>query len=320
VARVLVQQHKDRPRPTSIVERLIARSQKGASASECAAFLAKELLASCQVGAQQSPRQTDLASVSAQIGLSIEYKPLAVDALLQETASGYLAVVDSTTAPARQRMSLAHEIAHLMLYRKTGLQQAFGHISRTERTTVEATEIEQLCDHFARELTMPADIWQQAITNAGLSVTTLLRLRSIFGVSIASAAKRILEISTVDCTFILWQAVFEQGIIAKLDAVKCWGTSDLLEDVLGQNLQHPFDLPTSGSPFLALAQKNISAGRISLSIKGKPRKYLAQSGHIDSTHAVTLLVPEEVGWQAIFPKGNSHNDPVVFRSIKKDLR
>lgn len=302
VARALVLEHKKKPTPAPIGDRIIAQAQKGISANGCAALLAKRLHQSVSSSDTHLPHQVDLAEVCRSIGLEVQYRPLTLHGLLQETKSGYLAVINSVDKPSRQRMSLAHEIGHLVLYRETHMTQAFGHITLEERKTNEAVEIELLCDHFASELVMPTDDWETLIKAEGLSLTTLNKLKKRFGVSITDAADattRAAEVALLNSGIILWKPILENEIVVAMRPIKIWGNLRLGAKFLEQTLPRNIEALIPGSPFYAWENKVLTAGKISLSMTGSVR-YLAQSDVVQSTHVITLLLPERTGWEVMF--------------------
>lgn len=291
VARSLIQQHRKQPLPDSRADRMIAQGQKGISPAQCAAFLAKQLRNS------DSPTKAvlqpvNLPDVCAKVGLTAHYRPLGVDGLLQETESGYVAVIDSTVKPSRQRFTLAHEIGHLMLYKTTGLSQSFGHVSLAERKGIDSSEVEELCDHFASELIMPSEAWCELISSQGFSLGTLKRLTEMFGVSTTSGACRMVEVSEIDCAIIIWSPIYENNRLAKLTPIRSWVKLPLTQRDVTQSIERNDEALSPGSPFYAFDMKSESVGRISLSLNGTRAEYLAQSDLIDTNRAVSILIPE----------------------------
>lgn len=302
VARALVLQHKKQPTPAPIGDRIFAQAQKRISADGCAALLAKRLRQSVGFSRTHLPQQVDLAAVCRSIGLEVQYRPLTLHGLLQETKSGYLAVINSIDKPSRQRMTLAHEIGHLALYRETDMTQAFGHITLEERKTIEAVEIELLCDHFASELVMPTDDWETLIKAEGLSLATLNKLKKFFGVSIKDAADamtRAAEVALINSGIILWKPILENETLVAMRPIENWGNLKLGGRFLEQTLARSTDAIVPGSPFYAWENKILTAGKISLSMTGSVR-YLAQSDVVQSTHVISLILPERTGWEVMF--------------------
>lgn len=302
VARVLTQQQKKQSTDDSIAGLLLAQIQKGLSASNAAAMLAEKLRNSEKQLDRKSLKQVDLDAICAKIGLAVQYQPLTVDALLQETESGFLAIVNSLAKQSRQRKSLAHEIGHLMLYQATGLIQAFGHISPSERQNNESLEIEELCDCFASELIMPSTIWRHLISTEGLSLPTLKKLKDFYGVSIATASQRMVDISLFECAIIIWIPIYKDNVLIKLDPVRCWEKLTAGKKSQPQSLSLKQEFVVPGSPFHALEKQSMSKGVFSIILPGAKGKYLAYSDIIDKNYIITLLIPQHFGWEITMDK------------------
>jgi len=60
-----------------------------------------------------------------------------------------------------------------------------------------------------------------------------------------------------------------------------------------------------GSPFYAMEKKARSAGKIIVSLRRLRASYLAQSDMIDGTHAMTVMIPERLGWHHMFRRIDS---------------
>jgi Zn-dependent peptidase ImmA (M78 family) len=283
-------------------ETLIARrgaSKKGKLAPpEIAARLAQELRGVAGYPEIKRLEPVDIASICAKVGLTVEYQPLSVDALLQETESGYLATVNSTQRPSRQRMSLAHEIGHLMLYQATGLRESFGHILPDQRQSDESQEIEKLCDCFAAELVLPSEVWEKQLKTGGYSLTTLRKLMDCYDITVGTAAKRAAEVGTMEFAVIAWTPIYKDDSLVELKPVKSWCKNSAGESV------EPFSIPNReefclpGSPLYAFKQKSETFGKISLG--GVEGSYMAHSDVIDSKYIATVIIPKHYGWGMMF--------------------
>lgn len=273
--------------------------------------LAQKLLDSEGAGGISRVGPTDLEAVCAKVGLTVEHRPLLVDALLQETESGYLAVVNSTNKAAKQRISLAHEIGHLMLYQATGLRQAFGHLSPDERQSDESIEIEELCDIFAFELTMPSDAWRGHILADGMSLTTVRSLMECYRVSIATAAQRLRDIDAVECGVVAWKPVYENGVLVEMEPVR-W--SERLTPKRNANPRRIPNIPqfrVPGSPIYALETRAETIGKLPPLFHGTAGRYLGQSDIIEVKYVATVIIPERLGWGLMFR--NPHSRQAAFR-------
>jgi hypothetical protein len=301
VARMLVQQHRERPVPSDLQDRMIATSQKGFTAAQCAALLASRLAQ----GHTSDDSRIDLLALSSKIHLLVEYQPLALEAILQHTDAGFRAVINSTLDAARQRMALAHEIGHVVLYTTTGLSQSFGHISLDERVTSESQEIEDLCDCFADELVMPSKEWGAYIKNQGLSLSTLKELSKTFGVSIMTAAKRMVEVCLLNCMIILWKPLYDDGIMSALQPIHVWTRLPHPYHFLNQTMMRTESDAIPGAPFYAWETQAETAGKLLLSMPGLTGSYLAHSERLSEAEVITLLLPTREGWEKMFPQPRS---------------
>lgn len=300
VARILTRQQKSQPVPDSVTARLLAQAQRGLSASHSVEALAQRLRDSDKQPDKKCLEQVDLTAVCTKVGLAVDYQPLSVDALLQETESGYIAIINSTASQSRQRLSLAHEIGHLTLFQATGLRQAFGHVSPNERLGVESLEIEELCDYFASELIMPSDVWRSVIFSEGMSLSTFKKLKATYGVPTTSAARRMVEVGSVECAVIVWKPFYRDEALIKLDPVHCWEKITSGRNCQPRSIEPIEEFLVAGSPFAALEKRSATSGKISISLNGIKGRYLAHSDVINATHIMTLLIPERFGWGMMF--------------------
>lgn len=283
---------KSQPVYDNAAERLADGRRKELEAPEIAAKLALKLRESEGDSGGGAPAPINLAHICKSVGLAVEYVPLAVDAILQETGSGYLALVNSTHRLSKQKMSLAHEIGHLVLYKETGLRQAFGHTIPEERHSSEAQEIERLCDCFAAELVLPSEVWDRQIRTDGLSLATLRKLMNCYGITLATAARRTVEVIAYECAVIAWTPVYENGRLISIDPVKCWSRHPI-KDALPRSIPGGEELCVPGSPLRAFKEQSATFGRLSLD--GIDGRYLANSDVIDSKYIATIILPERFG-------------------------
>jgi IrrE N-terminal-like domain len=299
VARALEHQHKTRKIPDTVSDRLIARSQKGFTAEDCAIQLAKKVSQDfLSSGRDKAP--VDLGAVCSQLGLTVEYKPLALEALLKQTDQGFQVLISSTLNPTQQRLALAHEVGHLVLYQTTALTQSFGHVPLNERLNSDSMEIEELCDHFAKELAMPSEAWKDIVDNEGLSLSTLKRLSRTYSMDLAICAERIVEVSNLPCLIIAWSPVPKDAKLNSLEPVTIWSKNVIAAEFLRQKLERSNETMQPGFPFHAFDTQNESAGRIYFPMRGLRGNYLAQSVLIDSQQIFTLLLPSRLGWEKMF--------------------
>jgi Zn-dependent peptidase ImmA (M78 family) len=278
------------------VARILSRKRNGLPAPDVVALLAQELR-----GFEKQPKRLDLIKVGGKLGLTVQYKVLRVDALLKETESGYIAILNSTTNKSRQRFSLAHELGHLVLYNVTGLTEAFGHISSPEKQNGGASEVEDLCDLFAAELLMPLTEWKQQIFAEGISLKVIKRLMSRYGVSMPAAARRIIEADIWKCAIVTWEPIYTGDLLIELNRVGCW------ENIISASYSWPKSIPNNqefciaGSPLCALEKRTETIGKITLPFDAAKGKYLAQSDILmgEKTRVATIAIPERYGWDVI---------------------
>jgi Zn-dependent peptidase ImmA (M78 family) len=304
VAYMLVQ--NVRPDGDTLIARLRAGMKGKFEPPEVAARLARDLRSVTEYHDRKPLEPVNIDSICAKLGLTVRYQTLGVDALLQETESGYVATINSAQRPSRQRMSLAHEIGHLILYQATGLRESFGHILPDQRQSSESQEIEKLCDCFASELVLPAEVWRSQIQIGGLSLTTLRKLMNCYDITIATAARRAIEVGTVECAVIAWTPIYKDNSLVELEPVKSWWKN--AAGSLGKPLTIPnrqeFCIP--GSPLYALKEQSETFGKISLGgVKGN---YIAHSDVIDPRYIATLIIPERFGWGMML--GHSWHKPL----------
>lgn len=292
VARILKQEVGDAG--DNLPARLLNGMRNRLEPMEIAARLARELRSTARLSGSKSLEPVDLNAICAKMDLAVQYRPLAADAILREAETSYVAVINSANRPSRQRMSLAHEIGHLVLYQATGLREAFGHILPDERCSEESREIELLCDCFASELILPAEVWTQQINNSGLSLHTLRKLMDCYGITVATAARRVAEVVAYECAVIAWTPVYDGPSLIKLQPVKSWGKGILPSGELPHEIPNRQEFCVPGSPLYALKAPLGTFGKLSL--RGIKGAYLAHSAAFDSKYLATLIIPERFGW------------------------
>jgi IrrE N-terminal-like domain len=148
---------------------------------------------------------TDIDKLSATLGVtSIRRVPLAVDGRLRRTGAGYTIEVNRSHSAARQRFTIAHEIAHLILVRGGPL----GSRRRGRRTPgkelQDPTE-ERLCDYAAAEILMPSDWVWAFLSGRSPSLSSILEMARTCRTSLEAAAVRLVEAGPWRCRLIWWQ-------------------------------------------------------------------------------------------------------------------
>src|SRR5436309_14489230 len=97
----------------------------------------------------------DIDRLARMVGVSrVEITDLSSsDACLLPAASGHTVLLDSRSGRRRQRFSMAHELAHLLLH-ANGIR---FRRARGDRSSVE----EQLCDQVAADILMPKEMFRR---------------------------------------------------------------------------------------------------------------------------------------------------------------
>ncbi len=153
-----------------------------------------------------SPR-TDLAELAKQWGaISIEKKPIDSDAMLVRADEGYRIILNDAKTRAevvRQRFSLAHELAHLLLHR-----EGFGDYSnaiRKHRKRDRLDEEERLCNQIAAEILMPCTAFSTDASQVGWSLEGLRSLSRRYDTSVQATASRLVSLAPETCHMTIWK-------------------------------------------------------------------------------------------------------------------
>lgn len=127
---------------------------------------AKELLAAGNVKHAPIPIE-HLADI---VGAEIRYEPFSgqLSGMVHRLETGAAVIgVNSLHAPTRQRFTIAHELAHLLLHRDESFhvdqRSPIGFRSELSSKAVDENEIE--ANQFAAELLMPFDILRRSVEN-----------------------------------------------------------------------------------------------------------------------------------------------------------
>jgi Zn-dependent peptidase ImmA (M78 family) len=142
---------------------------------------------------------TDLEHVARRLGVRLRAaRELPVSAMLRRDDHGLEVVWAREQSEKRRRFTIAHELAHA--YFET-------HWLGSEPPRV-GHEVETLCDSFAAELLMPADVFGPELGD-GLSIDLLLRLGDRYKTSLRATAIRCAELRPVsvfvaDSRGLLW--------------------------------------------------------------------------------------------------------------------
>lgn len=155
-----------------------------------------EGLAKKVLSAYANSLPVDVKSIAEQLGVEVRIQPLCFhpDPELR-TASGAACIengrrvifVNSSDSPARQRFTLAHELAHHVIgHTENG--RRFRDTMKSSDYAFQADPNEIEANRFAAELLMPADSVISAFSSN--EVSSLSELASLFGVSEAAMRVR----------------------------------------------------------------------------------------------------------------------------------
>lgn len=131
---------------------------------------------------------------------------------LEEGESGYtitkpngkhVITVNSLETEERQRFTVCHEIAHIVL----DLESSHEEVPSWSYAKRHPNEI--ACDIFAAELLMPYQQWLSQVPNEEPSLDLIQRMAILFGTSFPAAASRFASLSDMPCAFV----TMERGMV-----------------------------------------------------------------------------------------------------------
>ena len=109
--------------------------------------------------------------------------------------------VNANDRPERQRFTVCHEIAHIVLRLQSDHTQPWW--------SAKKPLAERLCDTFAAELVLPAELFQPAAEEVPVSFASVDALASRFLASVTATGSRFADAVSTPCAFVL----SEQGKI-----------------------------------------------------------------------------------------------------------
>jgi IrrE N-terminal-like domain len=188
------------PRLQSFCERYGVPDPESAMRVAC-----RTLIAECGVSAPPVP----LRALSNHLGVHIVRRATPGAATLR-TKQGVLEVWvgADTTKWRRERFTLAHELAHVLLL--SGSSSRLGPDLSGEMDSLEHEEHERLCNLGAAEILMPKKFLLDRIATVGLSSTGLQALYDCFLVSFETLLYRLAEILPSSAV-ILWRRYARHG-------------------------------------------------------------------------------------------------------------
>lgn len=108
----------------------------------------------------------------------------------------HIITVNSLEAEERQRFTICHEIAHIVL----DLESSHEEVPSWSYAKRHPNEI--ACDTFAAELLMPYQQWLSAVPKGEPSLELIQYMADLFGTSFPAAASRFASLSDAPCAFV----------------------------------------------------------------------------------------------------------------------
>jgi Zn-dependent peptidase ImmA (M78 family) len=122
---------------------------------------------------------------------------------LTKSDGTHVITVNSGESIERQRFTVCHEIAHIVLKLPT------KHDELPLWSYAKRDQNEILCDIFAAELLMPYKRWKEKLPTGEPSFATIQQMASEFQASFPAAASRYASLSSIPCAFI----AMESGVV-----------------------------------------------------------------------------------------------------------
>jgi Zn-dependent peptidase ImmA (M78 family) len=108
----------------------------------------------------------------------------------------HVVTVNSLETDERQRFTVCHEIAHIIL------KLPSNHHGVPSWSYAKRDPNEILCDTFAAELLMPYKMWKEALPNSDPSAETIEQMAEAFRVSFPAAASRFANLADFPCALV----------------------------------------------------------------------------------------------------------------------
>ncbi|MFD2274637.1 ImmA/IrrE family metallo-endopeptidase [Undibacterium arcticum] len=115
----------------------------------------------------------------------------------------HVITVNSLESEERQRFTVCHEIAHIVL-KLPSLHDELPSWSYAKRDINEVT-----CDIFAAELLMPYKMWKDKVPKEEPSITVIEYMAAEFKTSFPAAASRYANLADIPCAFV----TMERGMV-----------------------------------------------------------------------------------------------------------
>lgn len=114
----------------------------------------------------------------------------------------HIITVNSLETEERQRFTICHEIAHIVL----GLESKHDEIAPWSYAKRDQNEV--LCDIFAAELLMPVAMWKSTVPVGEPSLEAIEQLAEKFKTSFPAAASRYANLADIPCAFVTMEKGF----------------------------------------------------------------------------------------------------------------
>lgn len=108
----------------------------------------------------------------------------------------HIITVNSLEPDERQRFTICHEIAHIVL------DLASSHEEVPSWSYAKRHPNEIACDTFAAELLMPYQLWLSLVPKEEPSLDLIQHMAGLFGTSFPAAASRFASLSDIPCAFV----------------------------------------------------------------------------------------------------------------------
>lgn len=115
----------------------------------------------------------------------------------------HVITVNSLEMEERQRFTICHEIAHIVL----GLESSHEEVPSWSYAKRHPNEI--ACDAFASELLMPYQVWLSAVPKEEPSLNLIQHMADLFGTSFPASASRFASLCDMPCAFV----TMERGVV-----------------------------------------------------------------------------------------------------------
>jgi hypothetical protein len=170
-----------------------------------------------------SPQDLDIDAIARVLGATVRYEPLlGCEARIVGTDTRAIICINSTSHPARQRFSLAHELAHWHFDRYRGLL-----ICAT--TDIEKGDdpkrrlVERQADRVASHLLMPRFLVEPVIGRPStLTFETVRIVGATFKTSMTASAIRLVDMNLLPAVLVCHNNSFRSWFVRARDVPEYW--------------------------------------------------------------------------------------------------